>query len=297
MKTFVIAQHHGVFLTLKSMHDCGINNITVVVPGRQVDKYNKMYYEKPTDPEYQAFQNYDKKIKEFVTNNNIDAKIFVYDGFDIRNTVTSTLRFINDYGCSEIVACILSGALVIKDYRNSVRDQLLMKEIGACTTRVYQNHNQLSMYHMIGLQQIDRSLDVNFFAVDMTKIKPAQLQMDDGALLNDATKRKQLAHITREFNGKDDPLIGTAISARQTIAHNLKIQAGFIVNLWNKSIKGPGQLKSEEIFGYPFNYYSKYVSEVGSYLPKSTVDKIINNGEETEKWTSGLYDCLDIIDL
>jgi hypothetical protein len=297
MKTFVIAQHHGVFLTLKSMHDCGIDDIVVIVPGGQVEKYNKMYSEKPEDPEYQAFQNYDKRIKEFIQNNNIQAEVFVYDGFDIRNTVSSALRFVDAYGCREIVACLLSGTIVIKDYRDNIKEQLLMKEIGACSSRVYQNHNQLSMYHMIGLPQIDKSLDVNFFAADMTKIRPAQLEMDDSNLLNDATKRKQLAHMSREFNGKDDPLIGTAISARQTIAHNLRIQAGFIVNLWNKSIKGSGQLKSEELFGYPFNYYSKYVREVGSYLPKSTVNKIINNGEETEKWTGGLYDCLDIIDL
>lgn len=297
MKTFVIAQHHGVFLTLKSMHDSGIDDIVVIVPGSQVEKYNKMYLERPDDPEYKAFENYDKKIKEFIETNNIQAEVFVYDGFDIRNTVSSALRFVDAYGCREIVACLLSGTIVIEDYRNSVKEQLLLKEIGACTSRVYQNHNQLSMYHMIGLPQVDKSLDVNFFAADMTKIKPTQLEMDDGNLLNDATKRKQLAHMSREFNGKDDPLIGTAISARQTIAHNLRIQAGFVVNLWNKSIKGPGQLKSEELFGYPFNYYSKYVREVGSYLPKSTVNKIINNGEETEKWTGGLYDCLDIIDL
>ena len=50
-------------------------------------------------------------------------------------------------------------------------------------------------------------------------------------------------------------------------------------------------------FAYPFNYYSKYAREVGDNLPQSTVNKIIMNGDETEKWTNGLYDCLDIIDL
>lgn len=297
MKTFVIAQHHGVFLTLKSMHDCGIDDIVVIIPGCQVEKYNKMYLEKPNDPEYGAFQNYDKKISEFIKHNNIKAEAFVYDDFDIKNAVCSAIKFVELYGCREIVTCLLSGTIVIKDYRDSIRDQLVAKEIGACMSRVYQAHNQLAMYHMLGLPQSDKSLDINFFAIDMTKIKPGQADQGDGLLLNDCSKRKQLVHLPREYNGKDDVLIGTAISARQTIAHNLRIQAGYVVNLWNKSIKGPGQLKSEEIFGYPFNYYSKYVRQVGDYLPKSTVNKIINNGEETEMWTNGLYECLDIIDL
>ena len=43
MKTFVIAQHHGVFLTLNSMIENGIDDIHVIIPGSQVEKYNKMY--------------------------------------------------------------------------------------------------------------------------------------------------------------------------------------------------------------------------------------------------------------
>ncbi len=297
MKTFVIAQHHGVFLTLKSMHDCNIDNIVIIIPGSQVEKYNKMYSENTSNPEFAPFNNYDKKIKEFVEQNGLHAEVFVYDDFDIRNTASSVLKFIDAYGCDGIVACILSGTVVIRDYRSSIREQMLMKEIGACMSRVYQNHPQLSMYGMLGLPQSDKSVDLNFFIFDMSKIKPNQLQMSDSELLNDATKRKQMGYIAREFNGKDDVLIGTAISARQTIAHNLRIQAGFIINLWNKSIKGNAQLKSDEIFGYPLNYYSKYARQVSDYLPKSTVDKIVNNGNETERWTSGLYECLDIIDL
>lgn len=297
MKTFVIAQHHGVFLTLKSMHDCGIDNIVIIVPGSQVEKYNKMYLENTTNPEFAAFENYDKKIKEFIEQNDIQAEVFVYDDFDIRNTAVSVMKFIDAYGTGGIAPCIMSGALVIRDYRTNIREQMLMKEIGACMTRVYQNHGQLAMYGMLGMPQFDKSIDLNFFVFDMSKIKPNQFNMNDGELLNDATKRKQLGYIARDYNGKDDVLIGTAISARQTIAHNLRIQAGYVINLWNKVIKGPGQLQSDEIFGYPLNYYSKYVRQVSDYLPKSTVGKIINNGDETERWTSGLYDCLDIIDL
>ena len=297
MKTFVIAQHHGVFLTLQSMKDCGIDNIIIIIPSSQVNKYNNMHSERSHDPEFQAFKDYDKKISEFVKSNDLDAKVFVFDDFDIRNTVTSTLKFIDAFGCKEIAVCVLSGAVILKDYRQDIKGDMMQKTFGACLSRVYQSYPPLCMYHMLGLPQVDKSIDVNFFAIDMTKITPNFINMTDGEFLNLLAKNKQLNHIPRDYNGKDDVLIGTAISARQTITHNLKIQSGYIANLWNKSIRPNDMLKSEEIYGYPLNIYGKYVRQVRNYLPKSTVSKIIANGDETEKVTSGLYECLDIIDL
>jgi len=92
-------------------------------------------------------------------------------------------------------------------------------------------------------------------------------------------------------------LIGAAISARQTMTHHMKILKGYVINTWNKAIRGGDSLKSEEIFGYPLDYYGKYAERVGNYLPRSTKNKIIANGNETAKWTSGLYDCYEVIDL
>lgn len=297
MKTIVIAQHHGVFLTINSLKELGIDDVTILIPGSQVNKYNKMYDDNPTNLEFCVFQNYDKLISQYLRKNNLNYKVFVVDDFDIANTLVSTMRVIADLGHNEIVCCMLSGSLAIKDYRPYVRDALMFKTFGMCYSRVYQTHNQLSMYHMIGLRQNDPSLDLNFFVVDMTKITQKELELNDAQILSDASKKKLMMALPREFNGKDDPLIGTAISARQTVTHNLKIQSGFIVNLWNKSIKSNDGLKSEEMYGYPLNLYSKYSSNLNGFLPSSTLKKIKVNGDETEKLTSGLYGCLDIIDL
>lgn len=297
MKTFVIAQHHGVFLTLQSMHDCGIDNIVVIIPNSQVQKYNTMYNSRPNDEDLQCFKDYDKRVKNFVKDNNIDAEVFIFDDFDVRNTAISTLKFINAYSYGSVGVCLMSGVIVIKDYRDTIKIDLIGKTIGACLSRVYQNDRQLSMYGMLGLPQQDNAIDLSFFAVDASKITSNMLMMTDGVFFNTALKSKILTHLSRCYNGKEDILIGTAISARQTVAHNLKIQDGFIVNLWNKSIKSNDLLKSEEIFGYPFNIYSRYAKAVSSNLPRSTVSKIVANGNETEKCTSGLYECLDIIDL
>lgn len=297
MKTFVIAQHHGTFLTLNSMHQCGIDNIVVIIPGSQVQKYNTMYNDNQTNPEFVAFKDYDKAVSNYIKQNNIDAQVFVVDDFDVRNTATSMLKVIDTFGEKAIVAIIMSGALVIKDYREDAKAQLSFKHFGMCISRVYQNHPALSMYHMLGLPREDKSLDINFFVVDMTKITPAQLEGTDSQLLSQAMKKNQVAIIPRSYNGKDDVLIGPAISARQSIAHGLKIENGYIVNLWNKSIKPLNSLTSEEIYSYPLHFYSKYVKDVKQYLPRSTVNKILANGEESRKATGGMLECLDIIDL
>ena len=170
MKTFVIAQHHGVFLTLNSMIENGIDDIHVIIPGSQVEKYNKMYNENSNNSEYAAFKDYDKAIGSFIKQQTISIQAFIYDDFDIRNTVQSTINAIHLTGCQEIVACVMAGSLVVNDYRDHAKQALLFKELGTCYSRVYQGHSQLSMYHMIGLPQVDRSMDVNFFIVDMSKI-------------------------------------------------------------------------------------------------------------------------------
>lgn len=298
MKTFVIAQHHGSFLTIQSLLDSGIDDIVVIIPGSQVSKYNQMYEENSHNEEFLAFKDYDKKIAGFIKNKDARIEAFVFEDFDVRNTVCSTLNFIREYGYNQIAACVLSGVIAIDDYREPARSAILTKEFGICPTRVYQGDRMLAMYHMIGLPQVDWSYDLNFFLVDMSKIKSTQLQMNnDKALFADVNKRKQLSLIDRKFNGKDDVLIGSAISARHTLIHNLNMQCGFIVNLWNKSIKPNNLLKSEELIGYPFNIYKTYAQKVGDMLPLSTVNKIVKNGSECESLTNGLYDCMDIIDL
>ena len=297
MKTILVAQHHGTFFTLNSLREHGIEDVTIIIPGSQVEKYNKMYNENTANPDFAAFKDYDKLISSYIKENNLKYKVYVVDDFDVKNTFVSTLRVAADLGYREIVTCILSGAIVNKDYTLHIKDALNFKTFGMCYSRVYQNHNQLSMYHMIGLPSNDPSLDLNFYVVDLTKVAAQDLLLGDSQLLSEAVKKKIVAFISREFNGRDDPLIGTAISARQTIAHNLKIQSGFVVSLWNKCIKSNDSLKSEEVYGYPFDIYGKYSVGLDGYLPKSTLNKIRINSAETQKLTSGLYQCLDIIDL
>ena len=81
MKTFVIAQHHGVFLTLESLINEGIDDIVVVIPGSQVEKYNKMYSENSTNQEFQVFKNYDSLIGNYIKSKNVNIQAYVYEDY------------------------------------------------------------------------------------------------------------------------------------------------------------------------------------------------------------------------
>jgi hypothetical protein len=43
-------------------------------------------------------------------------------------------------------------------------------------------------------------------------------------------------------------------------------------------------LYPEETFSYPLDYYSEYAEKVKQYLPESTYNKILENGEKTKYW-------------
>ena len=98
MKTILIAQHHGTFFTLNSLKNKGITDVTIIIPGSQVNKYNDMYNNNPSNPEYKAFKNYDNLISSFLKNNNLNYKAYVVEDFDVRNTLVSTLKVIADLG-------------------------------------------------------------------------------------------------------------------------------------------------------------------------------------------------------
>lgn len=296
MKTFVVAQHHGSFLTIKSLGDLGIDDVTIIIPGSQVVKYNKMYEDNPTNKEFVVFKDYDKRIAEFVKSNNLNYKVFVFDDFDVRNTIASTINAIKLTEYRGVVSCIMSGAIAIKDYRDFARSNLNCKEIGTCLSRVYQFDKHLAMYGMIGLPAKDMAVDTNFFVVDMSKASNL-ITLSDSQLLNNAIKRKQLTYLDRNLNHKSDILIGSAISARQTVSHNLRAQNGYILNFWNKAIMSPSKQTTEEIFGYPYHFYKKVAANMQQWIPESTVSRIVLNGTETENVIGGLHECMDIIDL
>tara|TARA_R110000868_G_scaffold137027_1_gene350391 strand:- start:1805 stop:2680 length:876 start_codon:yes stop_codon:yes gene_type:complete len=287
MKTLVIiAAHHGSFLTIKSaLKNSSHDKLIVLVPRSQVDKYNKMYEENiHKSSEFEIFKDYDKLVTNFC-----GTEVFVVDDWDSNNTVSSTidvLRGLESKGNHFVVG---AGLLILTDpFTPQLLEKLNDKRIIIGKTRVYGEDKRLNMYHMIGMPREDQGFDANVFAVNVDLFE--EIPTTDSKLIQDSIFVKKMEKLPRGFNMKHDPLIGTAISARETVMHNVRSVQACIINFWMPAIKKYEDLYSEETFGYPFDVYLDYAEQVEDYLPASTYNRIKQNGEATKYWIKDIRD-------
>jgi len=287
MKTLVIiATHHGSFLTIKSaLKNSSHDKLIVLVPRSQVDKYNKMYEENIHKSfEFEIFKDYDKTVTNFC-----GTEVFVVDDWDSNNTVScivDVLRGLESKGKHFVVG---AGLLVLTDpFTPQLLEKLDDKRIIIGKTRVYGEDRRLNMYHMIGMPREELGYDANVFAVNVDLFE--DIPATDTKLIQDSIFFKKMEKLPRGFNMKHDPLIGTAISARETVMHNVKSTAASVINFWAPAIRKYEDLYPEETFGYPFDIYLDYAEQVENYLPASTYNRIKQNGEATKYWIRDIRD-------
>ena len=287
MKTLVIiATHHGAFLTIKSaMKNSSHDKMIVIVPKSQVDKYNKMYEENiHRSSEFEIFKEYDKLVTKFCK-----SEVFIVDDWDMNNTVSTTVETLMALDSKGKHFVINAGLLVLSDpFTDELIQKLDEKRVIIGKTRVYGEDRRLNMYHMIGMPKEEQGYDANVFALNIDLF--TEIAKNDLKLIQDSIFVKQMEKLPRGFNMKHDPLIGTAISARETVMHNVRSVQAAVVNFWMPAIKKYDDLHPEETFGYPFDVYLDYATQVKKYLPQSTYDRIKLNGEATKYWIKDIRD-------
>ena len=282
----IIASHHGSLLTIKSaLRNSSHDKLIVLVPRSQVDKYNKMYEENiHKNAEFAIFKDYDKLVTNFC-----GTEVFVVDDWDQNNTVSGTidvLRGLESKGKHFVVG---AGLLILTDpFTPQLLEKLDEKRIIIGKTRVYGEDRRLNMYHMIGMPKEEQGFDANVFAVNVDLFE--DIPITDLKLIQDSIFVKKMEKLPRGFNMKHDPLIGTAISARETVMHNVKSAQACVINFWMPAIKKYEDLYPEETFGYPFDIYLDYAEQVEDYLPESTYNRIKQNGEATKYWIKDIRD-------
>jgi hypothetical protein len=287
MKTLVIiATHHGSFLTIKSaLKNSSHDKLIVLVPRSQVDKYNKMYEENiHKNAEFEIFKDYDKMVTKFC-----GTEVFVVDDWDQANSISCVIDVLTGLSGKGKHFVVTAGVLILRDpFTDEIMDSLETHKLAISKPRVYGDNKQLNMYHMIGLSRNDSSFDANVFAVNMDKFE--ELSSIDSTLLQELSNTKQQFNMPRKYNMKHDALIGTAISARETVMHNVKSAQACVINFWMPAIKKYEDLYPEETFGYPFDIYLDYAEQVEDYLPASTYNRIKQNGEATKYWIKDIRD-------
>lgn len=289
MKTLVIvATHHGAFLTIKSaLKNSSHDKMIVIVPRSQVDKYNKMYDENISkSQEFEIFKDYDKLVTKFCK-----TEVFVVDDWDMNNTVSTTVETLMTLKSTGKHFVVNAGLLILTDpFTDELMNKLDEKRVIIGKTRVYGEDRRLNMYHMIDLPREEPGYDANVFAVNVDLFD--EIARTDMKLIQDSIFHKKMEKLPRGFNMKHDPLIGTAISARETIMHGIRSVQASVINFWMPSIRKYDDLYPEETFGYPFDIYLDYANQVKKYLPQSTYDRIKLNGEATKYWIRDIRDIL-----
>ena len=287
MKTLVIiATHHGSFLTIKSaLKNSSHDKLIVIVPKSQVDKYHKMYEDNVhKNAEFEVFKNYDRTITQFC-----GTEVFVVDDWDPANSVSSTVETLMALESKGLHVVVGAGLLILKDpFSKSLTELMDSNRLAISKPRVYGDNKRLNMYHMIGLSKEDLSSDANVFALNMDLFE--EITVSDGRLIQEAISNKKFVKLPREYNMKHDALIGTAISARETVMHGTRASKSSIVNFWMPVIKKYEDLYPEETFGYLFDVYLDYAEQVEDYLPASTYNRIKQNGEATKYWIKDIRD-------
>ena len=275
MKTLVIlAYHHGAFLTIESAkQNSNHDKMIVLIPRSQIEKYSRMYEENKSNPEYVCFQDYKDKLAKFA-----DVETYVLEEFDMENpisTVSEALMAMDRKGVHFIVG---AGVLILKDpFTEEITEQLQEKKVGVSSVRVYHDNPRLNMYSMLDMGNHNGGIDGNVFVLNMDLFQ--QVYQNDNILSSE--KRFWL---DRKYNMRNDYLIGTAISARESVQHGIKATKSNIINFWSVAMKKYDTLYPEETFSYPLDYYSEYAEKVKQYLPESTYNKILENGEKTKYW-------------
>lgn len=282
MKIIVIAQHHGVFLTLQSLFDLKEKDIHVIVPGAQDEKYAKMYAENLDKKEYKVFDGYAKRVDKFCGKR---AKVYLMPDFRIQDTINSVLCFMraNDM-LQDFVHVIGAGAVVTK----KLPKEPITNLFAFATDRMYDKVKHLNMYHMLGLPRDSTVYDTFSFQINGAYLDPDYCSRSDRYIVNTSTMRKQIQEMARGLNHRHDILIGSAVSARETVSHNIWAREASILNYWAKSMVRDGVLLTEEVFGYPLDIYADVAKKVKKWLPESTYKNITRNGSETKYWVGDI---------
>ncbi|AMQ65956.1 hypothetical protein AAY80_003 [Stenotrophomonas phage vB_SmaS-DLP_6] len=196
MNALIIAQHHGVFLTLESLRG-KVDQIVVVIPQSQLNKYAEF-----PEPEFKA---YGENLKAYCKKHKIECWTTM-----ALESPRALLESINKTGKWAVLA---AGSL----YQEFDEQKLVGYATAACVGRVYERDNRLAMYHMVGLPAEDtkRHLQNHFLNLDM--------QVRDRTMSNYAVARP-------------DPLIGQAISAVECVRLRSASKKSAVLAFWMTAI-------------------------------------------------------------
>ena len=274
MNFLVIATHHGAFLTLESVFEKmrADDKVYVVVPQSQIDKYSGM--------DEAVFQNYTKMLYEYV---NGRTDIYAVE-FDSKNAVISSTEIASVIGIEGPTLVLPAGSILnSRDAIPDIGDKLMLFS----PARTFRG--RFDMYSELGIPSVSSSSNYYnmIFMVDPSAFSDAYRGskvsfIQDHMLFATLNAKQQLAIVDPSVFTRNDPLIGNALSTVEALRYGSRALKAAAWYYWGVSMKDPDKTMHDEYYAYPMHVYSEYAKKVKNYLPTGTLDRIIENGKESE---------------
>jgi hypothetical protein len=272
----LIASHHGLFVTLKSLEQFKkkIGELIVVIPDDKIEKYSKM--------DGDEFQNYRELVVKETKKVKKSARIFTAS-FDVHRRVSQTAEFLSEIDAHGIWLQVCAGSIVNKMPGDNVIPDMKERLLLMSSIRCYDGNRKLDMYMM--LQQPNYAVyekqNSQSFIINADNI-PATI-LPDMFLIKEAIGRNQFQTISPHAFSSQEELVEFAFGGKQLIDHAWRASKCIVADYW--SVVMQAKIKIEELYGYPLELYLPHIENCHGLIPAVTIQRIINNATEAKDYS------------
>lgn len=248
MRYVVLANHHGAFITADSVKSIysprAGDKLMILVSLLKSEKYRN---ERLTSIDADFVGAFAARYPE--------AEVIAVPSLDFSNPIVELAEYADGPTFFLSAGTILQKRIDEKEFEG----------VGYATASpfVYLKNKRLSMYHMIKI--------------------PTHSKGDYGAFFIN-NRNQSYRELPRRYNNKSDPLIGLAISARETVLHGASALNAHVISYWGDAIRSYDRQEPEQIFAYPYEIYAEYAKNLVGFLPQVTIDRIVENGAAANRW-------------
>jgi len=250
MNILVIATHHGAFVTLQQLKQWNYENVLVVIPQSQIDKYSKLKGE--------IFTEYERNIERFCRGK---FKVYVAE-WDQSKKLQSAKATLEALGATASWLVLESGTLLGGAHSRGLPP--CNTTYGLTYRRVHPKMKRL--YTMLGEDEESKVVCLNSFIVN----------------LDDSSGRVSI--LDSNLFHRPDVLYAKSFGMLWCLRYQQMVQDALTLNFWMEAIRS--EQEDGEWVAYPYDWYKGYASKVKKYLPASSYTNIVENGEMTAELES-----------
>jgi hypothetical protein len=280
---FLIASHHGVFLTLESLKKLkeDIGELVIVIPEDKLEKYSNM--------EGAEFKNFQKLIVKQAKKIKKEAGIYTAK-FDIFRRVSQTAEFLREINASGVWLQVCAGSVVNRLPGARILGEMADKYLLMSPMRCYEGNKRLDMYAMLGEPDLKAHEKQNTatFVINADHI-PVNI-LPDMFMIREAIDRLMFKSINSHAFSSQESLVELAFGGKQLLDHAALAENNMVGDYWQFVIQP--RLGIDVLYAYPLEQYLPYISKLKGLVPEVTIDRIKANALEAKNYSLAFRDAL-----